>query len=284
MRLYCRSLLVTLSIGVGLLGWPSSALPHAGNTNPSDIHACVANATKDVRIVGLAGTCVTAPQSKAETPIHWAGPAQAAGGAIEGGVSCGTSSVAHGFVYIPGRSFSVVTDDAGLFRLDAVPAGTYEMRIEIPNSQAFVVPTVAVIAGQVTNLGVLAACPHSDPTAVSGVYIVKPDGQPDGDPIFFSCNGTVAVDTHMFTFEAFADGTLNVRNNGFPAITMTGLVTGIGSVTGLGFSAAAQTPDQSFTLSGTFDEGLGILKGTLGIKFFGGACLPQLIGITGTKQ
>ena len=45
---------------------------HAGNSDPSVIHACVGNYSKIVRIVGTGGSCVTAPASLAETPVHWA--------------------------------------------------------------------------------------------------------------------------------------------------------------------------------------------------------------------
>jgi hypothetical protein len=51
---------------------PATAGAHGDNNDPAVVHACVANASKNVRIVGVDGTCFTRPASVAETPVHWA--------------------------------------------------------------------------------------------------------------------------------------------------------------------------------------------------------------------
>ena len=51
----------------------TAAFAHGGNNNPNDIHACVGNVSKIVRIVGLSGQCLTSPTLAAETAIHWPG-------------------------------------------------------------------------------------------------------------------------------------------------------------------------------------------------------------------
>lgn len=59
--------------GVALLAAaPGIAGAHAGNNDPNVVHACVGNLTKIVRIVGVAGTCLTQPAAAAETAVHWA--------------------------------------------------------------------------------------------------------------------------------------------------------------------------------------------------------------------
>jgi hypothetical protein len=60
----------------------------------------------------------------------------AGSGSISGVASaCGTP-VARTLVYIPGRSFVVFTGASGDFRLDNVPAGTYDVAIETPGQPA----------------------------------------------------------------------------------------------------------------------------------------------------
>lgn len=53
------------------LAIPTSASAHGGNDDPNVVHACVGNASQVVRIVGVSGSCITSPMSKAETPVHW---------------------------------------------------------------------------------------------------------------------------------------------------------------------------------------------------------------------
>lgn len=55
----------------GLLAIPSLAGAHAGNNDPNVVHACIATASQAVRIVGVSGSCIASPVSKAETPAHW---------------------------------------------------------------------------------------------------------------------------------------------------------------------------------------------------------------------
>lgn len=47
---------------------PATAGAHAGNADPTAIHACVGTITKIVRIVGVNGACLP----NLETPLHWA--------------------------------------------------------------------------------------------------------------------------------------------------------------------------------------------------------------------
>lgn len=59
------SLLVCFFLGTG------SADAHDGNNDPNVVHACVSRVSKVARIVGVAGTCVSAPAFLAEVPMHW---------------------------------------------------------------------------------------------------------------------------------------------------------------------------------------------------------------------
>src|SRR5438093_944199 len=61
---------------IGMLGvWTPPAWSHAGNTDPTAVHACVGTITKVVRIVGVGGECLASPARRAETPVHWPGVA-----------------------------------------------------------------------------------------------------------------------------------------------------------------------------------------------------------------
>ena len=61
---------------IGMLGvWTPPAWSHAGNTDPTAVHACVGTITKVVRIVGVSGQCLASPARRAETPVHWPGVA-----------------------------------------------------------------------------------------------------------------------------------------------------------------------------------------------------------------
>lgn len=58
--------LAIVATTVTLFAVPSVAGAHAGNSDPGVIHACVHNVSKEVRIVGVTGTC--RPEETAE---HW---------------------------------------------------------------------------------------------------------------------------------------------------------------------------------------------------------------------
>jgi hypothetical protein len=62
---------------LALLAIPTIASAHGGNNDPNVVHACVGNVSLNVRVVGVLGSCISSPASKAETPAHWAiqGPA-----------------------------------------------------------------------------------------------------------------------------------------------------------------------------------------------------------------
>ena len=53
---------------VSIAAFPATASAHGGNSNPDVVHACVQQSSKQVRIVGLGGSC-----TNAEVPAHWAG-------------------------------------------------------------------------------------------------------------------------------------------------------------------------------------------------------------------
>lgn len=57
---------------VGFVAIPAVASAHGGNDDPNAVHACINNSSLAVRVVGLLGSCTSAPASKAETPGHWA--------------------------------------------------------------------------------------------------------------------------------------------------------------------------------------------------------------------
>jgi hypothetical protein len=66
---------------LALLAITAIASAHYGNNDTNVIHACIGNASKIVRIVGVGGSCISSPASLAETPAHWAiqGPSGAPG-------------------------------------------------------------------------------------------------------------------------------------------------------------------------------------------------------------
>jgi hypothetical protein len=70
--------LSTVVTALVLLAIPALAGAHVGNADPNVVHACVGNASKIVRIVGVNGVCISSPLWLAETPAHW--PQQAAAG------------------------------------------------------------------------------------------------------------------------------------------------------------------------------------------------------------
>ena len=70
-----KTVVETVVVACWLMLWASPAFPHAGNTNPTDVHAFVGNVSKVVRIVGLTGQCLTSPPPLAETATHWPGVA-----------------------------------------------------------------------------------------------------------------------------------------------------------------------------------------------------------------
>jgi hypothetical protein len=82
-------------------------------------------------------------------------------GEVRGAVQCGSGDPAAGAtVYIPGESFLARTDEIGEFTLRYVPAGTYELVIEIAGQVSGPIP-VQVTEKKVTNLGVLSVnCPQ----------------------------------------------------------------------------------------------------------------------------
>jgi len=57
---------------LAFLAIPTIASAHGGNNDPNVVHACIANVSKIVRIVGASGSCVSSPSLVAETPAHWA--------------------------------------------------------------------------------------------------------------------------------------------------------------------------------------------------------------------
>jgi uncharacterized protein DUF1566 len=86
-----------LLAGVAFAGIPTVASAHAGNSDPNMIHACIGNVSKIVRIVGVTGSCISAPIFVAETPTHWAkGTRRAAGPCFDNAnryVDCGNGTV-----------------------------------------------------------------------------------------------------------------------------------------------------------------------------------------------
>ena len=61
-----------VAAGVALLVIPTIASAHGGNNDPNMVHACIGNVSKVARIVGVGGSCISAPPLVAETPAHWA--------------------------------------------------------------------------------------------------------------------------------------------------------------------------------------------------------------------
>jgi hypothetical protein len=63
--------LSSVSTALVFLAIPTLASAHGGNTDPNMVHACVGNVSKVVRIVGVSGSCLSAPPVLAETTAHW---------------------------------------------------------------------------------------------------------------------------------------------------------------------------------------------------------------------
>jgi hypothetical protein len=59
--------LFVLLAGIAVVAIPTIMRAHGGNNDPAVVHACVNNASKSVRIVGVDGVC-----TNAESPMHWA--------------------------------------------------------------------------------------------------------------------------------------------------------------------------------------------------------------------
>ena len=49
---------------------PTIASAHYGNNDPNVVHACIGNVSRIVRIVGVSGSCISAPPVLAEMPAH----------------------------------------------------------------------------------------------------------------------------------------------------------------------------------------------------------------------
>ena len=153
------------------------------------IHSCVHRVTGQARIVGPDQSCsrsetmvswnVTGPQGAAgpagptgpQGPQGPAGAQGAPGAGVELGriagqiVQCGdggaTVPVARTLVHVPGRSFSVLTDDNGQFEMDLVPPGTYPL--SVPGS-GITLGSVSVEPSGRTALGpILVSDVSSDP-------------------------------------------------------------------------------------------------------------------------
>jgi hypothetical protein len=62
---------LTLVAGLVFAAIPTVVGAHAGNADPAVVHACVGNATKVARIVGVNGVCLASPPLVAETAVHW---------------------------------------------------------------------------------------------------------------------------------------------------------------------------------------------------------------------
>ena len=73
--------LSTVAAALAFLAIPTIASAHGGNNDANMVHACIGNVSKVARIVGVSGTCISAPPLLAETPAHWAiqGPPGATG-------------------------------------------------------------------------------------------------------------------------------------------------------------------------------------------------------------
>jgi hypothetical protein len=94
-------------------------------------------------------------------------------GGIIGKLECNTGTPLEGvWVYIPGRSFSAISDSDGNFELNYVPAGLYTLNISWPSVEEQVF-NVQVQSNSTSNVGVITvAC-----DGCSG----KPDGAPCDD-------------------------------------------------------------------------------------------------------
>jgi len=107
-------------------------------------------------VVGAAIAYADPNPPLSEQPVH--------GGDITGALTaCGTPTTGV-TVYIPGRSFLAITDQAGGFKLNYVPPGTYPLVVRNRDNQDIAtIPNVVVIKNRLTALGGVALpCDDAD--------------------------------------------------------------------------------------------------------------------------
>ena len=63
--------LSTVTTALVFLAIPAIASAHGGNNDPNMVHACIGNVSKVVRVVGVSGSCLSAPPVVGETAAHW---------------------------------------------------------------------------------------------------------------------------------------------------------------------------------------------------------------------
>lgn len=105
-------------------------------------------------------------------------------------------------VYIPGRSFMAKTGNGGYFELSYVPSGIYDLIIEIPDQEPFVIDGVEVIKKRTTDISTVNFCVDNDGDGFilledcdDGNSAVNPGAEEIcGDDIDNNCNEEVDED------------------------------------------------------------------------------------------
>ena len=156
-----RPLLIGLALVV-VLAVPALVDAHGGDATL--IHACVQQATQQVRIVGPNDPC-----RSTEIAVHWSiaggpgtqgprglqGPRGPSGGTIQGRLTaCGPQNFLGALVYAPGTSFSAIANVDGTFAISHVLPGTYNLVVELPgHAPAMLQNSVTVTDDQIANIG-----------------------------------------------------------------------------------------------------------------------------------
>jgi hypothetical protein len=156
------------------------------------VHACIGNVTKAVRIVGVAGTCISQPKAMAETPAHW--PANLSPSANGAGLKVVDST---GKVVGDLLERSIVVVDAGndlLVGMQVTPEGFLSIPVQLLYEAEDCTGT-----GYVTNLGGMfpiaiavtgSTVTYADLTQVQRRFIGSYDFE--GDCFLFGTNMFVA--------------------------------------------------------------------------------------------
>jgi len=90
-------------------------------------------------------------------------------GSIRGAVNyCGLGGLDGMQVYVPGKMYTVITDESGAFQFDGIAAGSYTLFYRKGDRVLNQNRDVQVLAGQTSELGIIAFCDRKGMTSTGG--------------------------------------------------------------------------------------------------------------------